>query len=64
MVTITMSKTDQKELLKTLELAGVMNPAPSKIKVLEFSNANMQENNRVREAANKLIISGSVNFLV
>jgi hypothetical protein len=50
-------KSEIKLLLKTLEIASVANPASNKINVLEFSNATTSENNRVRDAANRLILS-------
>jgi hypothetical protein len=51
------NKSEKTVLLKTLELANVANPSLSKIKVLEFSHAEMRENKRVRDAANHLILN-------
>ncbi|MBI5061674.1 MAG: hypothetical protein HZB67_05160 [Candidatus Aenigmarchaeota archaeon] len=48
-------KIEKGALFKTLELAGVKNPVPKKLKVLEFSKAKKDENRKVREAANFLI---------
>lgn len=52
-----MDKPDEQALIDTLELAGVRIPKLRTISVLDFSSADKEENKKVHEATNLLILS-------